>query len=203
MTLGVSEWLAIGGIIVGLGAIIGARRWGNRRNKLLFTWEVLQLVSQGSRARGLVVSYNDEKVSDPRLVQVTLKNLGPSDIKSEDFDSMNDLEVFVETISSDPTELFVPVREGGDIIDVLDMRTQDGEAVGRIEAFKVNAYSAMVAPRLIRRGASVTIDFLVDGPVEVSLESPLINTDVVYQKNAKRFGLLGALKLPQLGVRSR
>lgn len=137
MTLGVSEWLAIGGIIVGLGAIIGARRWGNRRNKLLFTWEVLQLVSQGSRARGLVVSYNDEKVSDPRLVQVTLKNLGPSDIKSEDFDSMNDLEVFVETISSDPTELFVPVREGGDIIDVLDMRTQDGEAVGRIEAFKV------------------------------------------------------------------
>lgn len=206
MTWGLTEWLWLIGIIVAIGlgvaAIIATRRSGNRPRKLLFSWEVVQLVPERSRARGLVVSYNDEEVKDPRLVQVVLKNVGPLDISSGDFDANDNLEVHVESSTMGIT----PYRAEGDIIDILDMRTLDVDGSDTaVEMFSAGPGYVDVAPRLLRRGASITIDFLVDGPVEVYLKSPLINTDIVSPSGAKRFssgfrGVLASVSIGALGV---
>ncbi|GAA3287483.1 hypothetical protein ACFFON_06105 [Arthrobacter citreus] len=201
MNLGIAEWLTIGSIVVaiilGIAAIVATRRSGKRRKKLMVSWEVVQLVPERSRARGLVVSYEGEELKDPRLVQVILKNVGPSDIASGDFDADQPLQVLAEVVL--PGVGPHPVRPAGDIIDVLDMRLLEPDRTDSLGPqgmiFSGGGDYVDVIPMLIRRGASITIDFLVDGPVEVYFKSPLIDTDLVKPNSGFSAGFKSGLSL--------
>ncbi|RJU00847.1 hypothetical protein D6T65_10325 [Arthrobacter frigidicola] len=179
---GLTEWLWLIGIVVaiilGIGAIVATRRSANPRRKLQFLVNATPLVSEHSRGRGLVVSYNDEPVQDPYLVRVTLKNIGAIDITSADFDAGRDLEVCVEP---DGGMDMVPERPGGDILDVLDFQLlePDGSRNVSNEVLRMGPRSVPISPMLLRRNTTITLDLLVDGPVFVYLKNPLINTDEV------------------------
>ncbi|MFF2842517.1 hypothetical protein [Paenarthrobacter sp. NPDC057981] len=153
-------WLSwVGGIVI--GAIITwffSWKYGNRRRKLLFTWEAVQLMPDNGVANGgLEVSYEGTPVQDPYLVKVTIKNLGPSDISTRHFDSGQMLKVmfpagYVSTMDTDvaatPT-----IRLGPDFLGI--------------------------PPLLLKRGAAINLDVLVDGPTTPNLDSPIVDTDIV------------------------
>ena len=187
---GLTEWLWLVGIVVaivlGIGAIVATRRAANPRHKLQFLVDTTPLVSEHSRGRGLVVSYNDEPVQDPYLVRVTLKNVGATDITSADFDAGSDLEVCVEPHVDMETAQVHP--GGNEILDVLDYEflEPDGSKDRTRRALIITSSSVPISPMLLRRNAAIVLDLLVDGPVLVSLRNPLINTDVVRTTPAER-----------------
>jgi hypothetical protein len=186
---GLTEWLWLIGIVVaivlGIGAIVATKRSANPRRKLQFLVDTTPLVSEHSRGRGLVVSYNDEPVEDPYLVRVTLKNVGATDITSADFDAGRDLEVCVEP---DGGGELVPVRPGGDILDGLDFQFLEPDGSRNVfdDVLAMKPSSIPISPMLLRRNATIVLDLLVDGPVAVYLKNPLINTDEVRTTPSER-----------------
>lgn len=84
-------WIAIAGVIVGaigIGAtVLAARRWGNRRRKILFAWEQVPLLAAGADHGLLEVTYRDIPVENPHLVTVRVANVGASDVASDHFDA--------------------------------------------------------------------------------------------------------------------
>jgi len=166
MTWGQTEWLwAIALVVSVLASYAITKKFGNRRRKVLFTWNSVQLMPERNRTNGrgmsgaLQVSFLGKAVEDPYLVQVTLKNIGPVDIASSDFDAGRQLKV------SFP----------GEYLEVVDWKQ-----VGFDAPFGQDYRYVTLDPVLLRRGASFTLDVLVDGKPEVELDCPLINTDIVH-----------------------
>ncbi|POH75165.1 hypothetical protein CVS27_00705 [Arthrobacter glacialis] len=134
------------------------RKFGNRRRKLLFAWDAVQLIAGTSRAKGaLEVSYGGTPVVDPYILQITLKNIGSADISSSHFDAMRNLEIVL------PNGYLTVVD-----INSVDVEPDIDQIANRIR----------IKPVLLRRGARVSLDVLVDGNPEVQLDSPLQNTDI-------------------------
>jgi hypothetical protein len=156
-----------------VGLLIGAAitwffswKYGSRRRKLLFTWDCVQLMPERKWTEGaLEVSFEGLPVDDPYLLKITLKNVGPVDIASADFDAGLPLRVL---FSKGYLELL-----DMNFVDVMTLIGMD-EGVLSID------------PILLRRGATIFLDVLVDGKPEVELESPLINTDIVDADTAQR-----------------
>jgi hypothetical protein len=76
--------LAVVTIITSAWAV---RRWGNRRRRVLITFESTRLIPDLPLDDRLEVSYRTFPVKDPRLVRVRVQNIGPVDVSSDDFDS--------------------------------------------------------------------------------------------------------------------
>ena len=97
--MNVLAWLGLAALIVAIVAvpitIWAIRRWGNRRRRVLITYEFTPLFPNvPSEARNhLKVTYNDIAVDDPYLIRVRLQNIGPADIASDYFDARSHIVV--------------------------------------------------------------------------------------------------------------
>lgn len=154
------DWL-----VWALGLIIGSAitwffswKYGNRRRKLLFTWDAVQLMPNHEAAGGeLEVSYEGQRLKDPYILKITLKNMGPTDITTAHFDNARPLQIkfpdgYVATIDGD---------------------------MGAAEAVELGSDYLGVHPVLLKRGEPIFLDVLVDGPTIPYVNSSIIDTDVV------------------------
>jgi hypothetical protein len=159
----VGVWIGLAAIIVAVVGIavsvFAARRWGNRRRKILFSWSSAPLLPPGHDDGLLEVTYRDFKVKDPHLVTFRVTNVGPSDIASQHFDAGKPLTVVLNCVmygvtSSSHGHATVSRAIGAD--GVIDLR-----------------------PTLLRRGDEWAVEIVVEGEARPTLESSLIDTDVV------------------------
>ena len=159
MTWGQNEWLWLIGIAVAvLISWFFGRKYGNRKRRLLFTWDAVQLMAETTRAKGaLEVSYGGTPVGDPYMLQITVKNIGPVDITSSDFDAARPLDIFL------PAGYLT-------VVDITQM--------GVSATVDQSPGCISIEPVLLRRGAVISFDVLVDGKPNVQLDSPLINTEL-------------------------
>lgn len=151
-------WLVAGGSLV-LGALITwyfSWKYGNRRRKLLFTWDSVQLMPHNGPASGaLEVFYEGTPVKDPYLLSITLKNLGPSDIGLAHYNGH--------------LRLNIP----GGLVALMDTE------MGAAGAVLVDPEYLEFEPVMLARNSTINVDVLVDGPRTPELVSKILDTDVV------------------------
>lgn len=158
-----ADWIGIAAVIiafvVGVATVLATRQWGNRRRKILFIYNKTALLPKGRQPGPLQVTYHDIPVKDPHLVTLSIKNIGPSDIGSEQFDAKRPLTIRLNctmyglTSNSHPSSsTSTAIGEQG----VLELR-----------------------PQLLRRGEEWTTEAVVEGEANPELDSPLIDTDTV------------------------
>ena len=140
--------------------MLAARKYGNRRAKLRYDWlaEPLLPRTRPDEASDIAVTYKDIPVPNPHLVRVIISNVGPRDIASTGFDQNKPLRIhadgkFYGVLSSSHRETLFPAI-GGD-------------------------FNVELQPTLLKRGDSWEVSVLVSGNLAPSLDSPLIDTDVV------------------------
>jgi hypothetical protein len=163
MSLG--EILGIVGIVVGIVAIItgvlAARRWGNRRRRLMFEFRSAPLIAAGSPDRSglLKVTFRDIEVPDPHLLTIRLANVGPADIATDRFDAGRPLVIRLNCTMYGLTATSHP--------DAITSTAVGAEGVIQLR------------PQLLCRGEERTIEAVVSGASDPELDSPLIDTDIV------------------------
>ena len=109
----------------------------------------------------LEVTYRDIPVDKPHLISVILENIGPRDIPSSAFDGGNPI-----SIAFNQTFYGLTSTSGG-------VRTVS-PAVGTPAADAV----VQLRPGLLKRGDAWSFSAVLSGPVEVSVDSPLVDTDL-------------------------
>ncbi|MET4059413.1 hypothetical protein ABIB35_000944 [Arthrobacter sp. UYP6] len=182
MTWGQNEWLWLISIV--LAVLISwffGWKYGNRKRRLLFIWDAVQLMAETTRAKGaLEVAYEGTPVRDPYMLQITVKNIGPVDITSSDFDDSRALDIILP-------------RGYLTVVDITQagVSARVSESPDRIS----------IEPVLLRRGTLISFDVLVDGKPDVQLNSPLINTELNNTDAAAR--TLAVLDQGLIGVTTR
>ncbi|MGA6208066.1 hypothetical protein ACPESR_25265 [Nocardia testacea] len=158
------NWVAVAALIV---AVVGiplsiwaTRRWGNRRAQLEIGVTATPLLPEGADGP-LQVTYRDIAVAKPYLVSVTLRNVGPRDISTATFDSGRPI-----TVRFDETFYGLTSTDGGVRAVAPAIGSSGEQAVVRIE------------PGLLKQQAEWSFSAVTTGPVEVSVDAPLIDTDV-------------------------
>jgi len=158
-----SNILTAVGIAVGVLAIIvgvfAARRWGNRRLRLLFNVTAIPLILGGAQSGLLKVTFRDIDVDDPHLVTIRLKNVGSADISSERFDAGRPLVVNLNCTMYG-------------VVKTTHPRSTVSTALGADGVVQLT-------PQLIRRGEDRVVQAVVSGPPAPALDSPLVDTDIV------------------------
>lgn len=161
MNIGV--WIGLAGLlvaVVSIGAtILAARRWGNRRKRIAFSWEAARLLPVGRSERLLEVTFRDIPVTDPHLVTVRVANVGPLDIASKHFDAGRSLVVNLNCMMYGLTHSSHP----------------SGTVTGAIGSDGV----VELRPVLLRRGEEWAVEAVVGGEPKPTLDSPLVDTDLV------------------------
>jgi hypothetical protein len=161
MSLGL--WLALVAVIVAVVGvavtIFAARRWGNRRRKVLFSYDSTPLLPVSDERHLLEITYRDIPVKEPHLVTVRVANIGPSDIASQHFDAGRSLVVRLNCTMYGLTSNSHPHCTVSGAIG----------AEGVIE----------LRPLLLHRGEEWVVEAVVQGDASPTIESPLIDTDVV------------------------
>ncbi|KQS69065.1 hypothetical protein [Modestobacter sp. Leaf380] len=174
------DWGIVVGIIgsvIGVGGILAARQYGNRRRKVMFEWTASPLVPAAERDTGsrLAVTYRDIEVKNPYLLTLRLVNVGPSDIASEHFDGGRSIVIDLGC------QMFGTLaRPRGDLVTTV-------EALGAPGVVRLS-------PGLLRRGDEYAVEVIVSGRPAPTLTCPLVNTDVV-EPPALRAQLAGSVTL--------
>lgn len=154
-------WAAFVVALIAIPVTIWAtRRWGNRRGKISVSISSTALIPEGSNR--LEVTYRDIAVHSPHLVTVVFRNSGPKDISSSMFDSGKPT-----VVSFDTTFYGVTSVQGG--VNLVS------RAIGATPPDSI----VEIAPGLLRRKAEWSFSAVVTGPVEVAIESTLIDTDLI------------------------
>jgi len=109
----------------------------------------------------LKLTFRDIEITDPHLVRLTLKNVGPTDIASDHFDAGTPLVIDLHC-----QRFFGLLGTGHPAGSTM---TQSLGGPGLIE----------IRPVLLRRGDQWTIEAIIDGAPKPELSSPLIDTDIV------------------------
>jgi hypothetical protein len=160
-------WLSVGALIIALIAIPATiwatRQWGNRRARMEFAFSSIPLLPSNTREGLLEVTYRDIPVKDPHLVSVTLRNTGPRDIASAAFDESQPISIRFNQTFYGLTNSQCGVRTISPAIG-----TPASEAVVQVQ------------PGLLKRGEEWSFSAVLTGPVEVSINAPLIDTDVTH-----------------------
>jgi hypothetical protein len=160
-------WLGAAGLIIAIiaipASILGTRQWGNRRARVQFFFTSIPLLPDGTREGLLEVTYRDVPVSSPHLVSVTLRNTGPRDVPSAAFDDGRPISIsFNQTFYG-----LTGVRGGARTVSPA-LGSPAKEAIVRLE------------PGLLKRGEEWSFSAVLTGPVEVSITSPLVDTDITH-----------------------
>lgn len=177
-------WAALGVAILSIPITVWAtREWGSRRAQVEISVEATPLLPENARDGLLEVTFRDIRVENPHLVAVSVKNVGPRDLATDTFDA--GLPV---AIGFDNTFYGLTSVAGGMRIESPAIGASDKSAVVRL------------GPGLLKRGTAWSFSAITTGPVEVTVDSPLIDTDI--RKAAMpaasdkpeitiRFGMLG------------
>jgi hypothetical protein len=159
------EWLGWIALVVAILSvpitIWGTRQWGNRRARVEVSANATPLLPGDTREGLLEVTFRDIPVRDPHLVSVSVRNIGPRDLSTQTFDSGRPI-----TVRFDNT--FYGLTQVGGGVRVL------APAIGT--AGKVAVVS--LEPGLLKRGQAWSFSAITTGPVQVTVEAPLIDTDV-------------------------
>lgn len=159
------SWFGLAALVVAIiaipAAVLATRHWGNRRARLEVKIEATPLLPEDARPGLLEVTYRDIPVDEPHLVSVTLRNSGPRDLASGMFDGGRSI-----TVKFDQTFYGLTAVHGG-----IETRSP---AIG---ASAVDAV-VFVQPALLKRGESWSFSAVTTGPVDVTVDAPLIDTDV-------------------------
>lgn len=154
------DWLIWAcGLLIGGGLTwFFSWKYGNRRRKLMFTWEAVQLMPHKDAAVGpLEVTYEGVRVADPYLLKIVLKNIGAADIASSHFDQ------------DEPLRVRFP--EG--FVAILDTDMGAATVIG------IDSDHVSIPPLLLARGDAITIDALIDGHAVPTVVSKIVDTDIV------------------------
>jgi hypothetical protein len=163
--LNLGEMLGVIAILVAIVAIIvgvlAARRWGNRRNRVVLDVHASPLIVRASSMRpGLLkVTFRDIEVENPHFVTIRLTNVGPHDLASGAFDSGRPLVIRLNCTMYGLTASSHP--------DVTGTGAVGSEAYVEL------------APVLLRTGEEWSVEAVVGGGPTPELSSWLIDTDVV------------------------
>lgn len=158
------DWLSLAALIVAVVAIpiavLATRRWGTRRRRLRFSWEVTPLlpVPQLDNREQVKVTYKDIPVSNPHLVTIRLANVGPVDVSRANFDGDENVVVKLNCIMYGITDTTHPDHT---------VATAVGET-GKI----------FLTPLLLKRSEEWIVEAIVSGSPEPELSCPLADTDV-------------------------
>lgn len=178
-------WIGLAALLVAILAIpttiFATRQWGTRRARLEVEVNATPLLPEDARPGLLEVTYRDIPVEEPYLVSVTLRNSGPRDVATKMFDGERSI-----TAKFDQTFYGLTATQGG--IGV----TSPG----------IGAEAAIVAvrPGLLKRGESWSFSAVTSGPVDVSVDAPLIDTDVRAVSPAAGSGATITLRVSAFGV---
>lgn len=167
-------WIGLAALVVAILAIpttiFATRQWGTRRARLEVEINATPLLPEDARPGLLEVTYRDIPVKEPYLVSVTLRNSGPRDVATKMFDGERSI-----TAKFDQTFYGLTATQGG----VKVMSPGIGAGAGAIVA---------VLPGLLKRGESWSFSAVTSGPVDVTVDAPLIDTDVRAVKPADGSG---------------
>jgi hypothetical protein len=156
-------WIALAAVVVAIigiaATVFAARRWGNRRRRILFSCEAAPLLPIADENHLLEVTYRDFPVKDPHLVTVRIANIGSSDIASQHFDAGRSLIVDLNCTMFGVTSTSQP-------------RYTVSGAIGSEGVLELR-------PLLLHRGEEWVVEAVVSGEVNAVLDCPLIDTDVV------------------------
>jgi len=177
-TQALTNWpvvLAIVAIVVAVAAgalgVWAARRYGNRRGKILLTWEYTPLMpSIPEDASGkLRVTYNDAPVTEPHLVLLRLQNVGSKDLTSGDFNEKQSL----------------PVNLNCRVEGLLTSNRPQHVRAVQIEAPAPKGLIE-IAPLLLKRRQVLAVTAIVSGRPRIEVEpdsEPLINVDIIDKRS--------------------
>jgi hypothetical protein len=164
-------------ILAILATVWATRKWGNRRGLLEFSWDAVPLLP-GQQVNGLLqVTFRDIAVSEPHLVTVILRNVGPRDVPSSAFDGGLPLRV-----TFDQTFYGLTSSHGGRV---------SSPAIGT----QVPHSNVEWSPNLLKRQEQWVFSAVVSGSVLAELESPLVDTDVREVVRGERLSATASLSL--------
>lgn len=183
----VGSWVGLAALVVGILAIpvtvFATRQWGNRRARLEVEIKATPLLPEGARPGLLEVTYRDIPVDEPHLVSVTLRNIGPRDLASGMFDGGRPIRV-----KFDQSFYGLTAVDGG--VDTLS------PGVGASGDSAV----VLVRPGLLKRGELWSFSAVTTGPVNATVDAPLIDTDVRAVPPADEGRAAIALRLTAFGI---
>ncbi|MDG4826056.1 hypothetical protein O7635_29765 [Asanoa sp. WMMD1127] len=166
-----SDRLALVGILVAAAAIVtgmyATRRWGTRRRTITLDCVSTPLISSQLGAMGrdlLKVTYRDIEVMDPHLVQIRIRNVGPSDVASAHFDGETPLTVELSC-------------------RVLGV-TNPGPVPAGVTSMGAQGHITF-RPGLLRRNEEWVLGVLVEGNPRPEMVSSLIDTDVIVRAGGR------------------
>ncbi|SEA68026.1 hypothetical protein [Leifsonia sp. 21MFCrub1.1] len=160
-----SAWVGWAALVVAVVAVPvtvwATRKWGNRNARLDLPVIAAAILPNGVKPGPLAVTYRDLPVDDPHLVTVALTNSGPRDLTSAHFDGAKPI-----VISFDKMFYGVTETAGNPQISSPGVGAAGAEA------------TVLLGPALLKRGTSWSFTAVVDGPAEVAIDAPLIDTDI-------------------------
>lgn len=145
-------------VLVGVAAILATRRWGNRRNKLMFTWESVPMLPVESAGGLLQVTYRDFPIPEPHLVTVRMINVGPNDVATKHFDGGASLRIELNCTMFGLLRSSHPAKTAS--------RSIGSDAVVELR------------PSLLRKGDEWRVDIVVGNRPDPKVKSSLIDTDI-------------------------
>lgn len=165
------QLVLIGVVATVLAGCLGAWatwKFGNRRGRMLFTWEVVSLLEQGGRPELLEVTYRHMPVPDPHLVKLQLVNIGPSEISSAMFDSGASIDVAL-----------------ADCVFYGSVRTSHPSSF-LMPATGTKAPIVSFRPALLKKREALEVTLIVAGGPAVEIaKDPLVGVDIVERTRAE------------------
>lgn len=175
-------WAALAVAVIAIPVTIWAtRRWGNRRGRISVSISATALIPEGSGR--LEVTYRDIPVHSPHLVTISLRNSGPKDISSSMFDSGKPTVVSFDTTFYGVTSVHGGVKLTSSAIGT----TPPDSTIG-------------IKPGLLRRRSEWSFSAVVTGPVVVSIDSTIIDTDLIEEVPAVDSAVKVLFSFAGLGV---
>ncbi len=158
-----TAWAAMGVIaviVIGIATILAMYKTANKRNKLSCVVRYNSLLGDHTSYGDLLkVTYNDQAVDAPTVVNIWLYNTGKMDIPSDSFDGGRPF-----------------IFDLGATV-VAELPTQ-GEHLPA-DKFWIEGSRVMIGPWVIYSNLWLTANLLVDGiPENVQMISPILNTDL-------------------------
>jgi len=150
-------------VILGVLALLGARRWGTRRAELSFEYEYTSLLADSGAKNLIKVMYGNMEVSDPHVLTIRIINTGSRDVTSSNFDSGKPFEVILNCA------MYGLVGSVSDRGNEKNLVIQPSGMPGVLK-FK---------PALLKRKQKWQVEALVSGRGNPSVRSPVIDTDVI------------------------